>query len=380
MPPETDNEKLYNFFLPRRIEAFMTGYNVNLLAYGQTGTGKTHTMLGTPGVMKRAGRGDYGTSVHEEYGIFPRAALDIFSRYKQLSSSSKSETYLLTAHSIELSMMLGNQDMLNKKTGNSGVGGLVKATQYGVCIDKAAKPNRMFGMEELILDTDADLFRFFSGISERCTAGTGLNQYSSRSHCFVVLILYCYDSTNDTISTSRFQFVDMAGSEKIKDAHGDSDYRSSTASVQGMLVNYSLTMLGQAVRDLVASRKSKNKNFSFRNYMFDLIMLLSQSLTGEALTAVFVCVSQAPDNSSTTFNALKFGKSFAKLSLRRRKSKPVAMKKLFDETKKLLVTAQSALKKGPPLAYRVQREGQVRDALQRLGIYKKLRVDCGSKK
>ena len=89
VPPETDNEKLYNFFLPRRIEAFMTGYNVNLLAYGQTGTGKTHTMLGTPGVMKRAGRGDYGTSVHEEYGIFPRAALDIFSRYKHFPPPPK---------------------------------------------------------------------------------------------------------------------------------------------------------------------------------------------------------------------------------------------------------------------------------------------------
>ena len=278
-------------------------------------------------------------------------------------------------------MMLGNMDMLNKPTEDRKIGNLMgRATQYGVCIDRTTKPARIFGMEELILESDQDLFRFFSGIAERCTLGTGLNQHSSRSHCIVSLTLYCYDSTDDTVSTSRFQFVDLAGSEKMKDAHGDSDYRSSTASVQGMLVNYSLTMLGQAVRDLVASRKSKNKNFSFRNYMFDLIMLLSQSLTGEALTAVFVCVSQAPDNSSTTFNALNFGKSFAKLSLRRRKSKPVAMKKLFDETKKLLVTAQSALKKGPPLAYRVQREGQVRDALQRLGIYKKLRVDCGSKK
>ena len=38
IPPETDNEKLYNFFLPRRIDAFMDGYNVNLMAYGQTWT------------------------------------------------------------------------------------------------------------------------------------------------------------------------------------------------------------------------------------------------------------------------------------------------------------------------------------------------------
>lgn len=44
IPPSTDNEALYNFFLPRRINAFLEGYNVNVIAYGQTGTGKTHTM------------------------------------------------------------------------------------------------------------------------------------------------------------------------------------------------------------------------------------------------------------------------------------------------------------------------------------------------
>ena len=46
IPPETDNEALFNFFLPRRINAFMEGFNVNVMAYGQTGTGKTHTMFG----------------------------------------------------------------------------------------------------------------------------------------------------------------------------------------------------------------------------------------------------------------------------------------------------------------------------------------------
>lgn len=106
-------------------------------------------------------------------------------------------------------------DMLNKPTEDRKIGNLMgRATQYGVCIDRTTKPARIFGMEELILESDQDLFRFFSGIAERCTLGTGLNQYSSRSHCIVSLTLYCYDSTDDTVSTSRFQFVDLAGSEK----------------------------------------------------------------------------------------------------------------------------------------------------------------------
>ena len=311
IPPETDNEALHNFFMPRRIDAFLDGYNVNVMAYGQTGTGKTHTMFGTPGILERAGRGEYGMSIHPDYGLFPRSLLAIFERYKQLRVSSSNKRYVLTANALELSMMLGNRDLLNVK--NKGVdpklGNMMgRATQYGVCIDRTAKPARMFGMEELILERDDDLFTFLLGMSERCTSGTGLNQYSSRSHCFVTMTLYCYDNSDETLTKSRLQFVDLAGNEKMQDAHGNSDYRASSASVQGMLVNYSLTMLGSAVRDLVAFRKKqktkkkttrssteggsgigtssekKKKVFSFRNYMFDLIMLLSQSLTGEALT------------------------------------------------------------------------------------------------
>ena len=129
-------------------------------------------MFGTPGIMERAGRGDYGTSVNKDYGIFPRALLEIFARYKKLSSQSSDKNYILTAHSIELSMLFGNQDMLNRKGGNPKLGSMMgRATQFGVCIDRVSKPARMYGMEELILESDKDLFRFFSGISERCTIG-----------------------------------------------------------------------------------------------------------------------------------------------------------------------------------------------------------------
>ena len=301
----------------------MTGYNVNLLAYGQTGTGKTHTMLGTPGVMKRAGRGDYGTSVHEEYGIFPRAALDIFSRYKHLSSSSKSETYLLTAHSIELSMMLGNQDMLNKKTGNTGVGGLVKATQY------------------------------------------------------IVLTLYCYRPETETVWSSRFQFVDLAGSEKLEEAHGDKDYHASAESFQGMIVNLSLAMLGQAIRALLDARRNRKK-FSFRAFLFDLVLLLSESLSGEAFTAVFICVSQAPANAATTFNALDFGKVFSQLKLKKKKVKPVPIKKLVKAATKLFDDAQKALDNNPPAKYKMIRQGQLIDGRQKLQILQRLQGGEGA--
>ena len=44
---------LYDSYMPKRIEGFLNGYNCNIMAYGQTGTGKTHTMFGPPGYMAR---------------------------------------------------------------------------------------------------------------------------------------------------------------------------------------------------------------------------------------------------------------------------------------------------------------------------------------
>ena len=50
-------EELYNSYMPARIEGFLSGLNCNIMAYGQTGTGKTHTMFGPPGYMARAAKG-----------------------------------------------------------------------------------------------------------------------------------------------------------------------------------------------------------------------------------------------------------------------------------------------------------------------------------
>ena len=56
------------------------------------------------------------------------------------------------------------------------------------------------------------------------------------------------------------------------------------------------------------------KNFSFKAFIVDLVPLLQESMSGEALTACFVCMSQAPDNVMQSKFALDFGEVFAKLN------------------------------------------------------------------
>ena len=43
--PDSSQEELYQGYMPPRIAGFLAGYNCNIMAYGQTGTGKTHTMV-----------------------------------------------------------------------------------------------------------------------------------------------------------------------------------------------------------------------------------------------------------------------------------------------------------------------------------------------
>ena len=51
----------------------MNGYNVNFMTYGQTGTGKTYTLLGPAGSLK----GCDGSTLPENCGILPRLAKHI---------------------------------------------------------------------------------------------------------------------------------------------------------------------------------------------------------------------------------------------------------------------------------------------------------------
>ena len=115
---------------------FMNGTDVNVLAYGQTGSGKTHTTFGPPGLMERAGRGEFGTDVIPEYGVFPRALMAIIDRVAAAGSN-----FLLTASAVELAYGM-NLDMLCGK--------------MPAFIDKVAKPNSLYGQSEAVLASRDD--------------------------------------------------------------------------------------------------------------------------------------------------------------------------------------------------------------------------------
>lgn len=300
IPPSLDNAGLFDQFLPCRIDAFFEGVDVNVMCYGQTGTGKTHTIFGTPGIMSRAGRGEYGHAVTLDYGIFPRTLLAVFARAQALGDSC-----VVTCSAIELDMVNGNKCMFSTTRVRRSQG-LSSPHAFGVTIDKTAKPARMYGMKELVLESEEDILRVFAAIATRNTAGTGMNDNSSRTHCFVAINLHvAIPAAGDIaggarVRSSRFQFVDLAGSERLKDSAGTTNPMDSATALQGMCTNFSLTELGTCLgRVHEHNRKMKKKTgkakkpFSVR-FICDLVSLLEKTITGSAASAVFVCVSLSP--------------------------------------------------------------------------------------
>jgi kinesin family protein 4/21/27 len=250
----------------------------------------------------------------------------------------------------------------------------------GVSLDKTTKPPQLFGQEEVPIRTLEDILGLFGAIASRNTAATGMNDSSSRSHCFVFLNLYAFDPSTERIRHSRFQFVDLAGSERMKDAHGTSSWMDAmkagnTGAIEGVMTNFGLMMLSQRVRELAAARGKRRELLVERSFKTqgdpDLLPLISESLTGSALSLLVVCVSCAPDNASQSVNALGFGKEFSRLSVRPRQARELRVAKWRQQAESLLASGRGGSRGGNP-KYAILRAAkgrageQLNELLQRL--------------
>jgi len=379
--PSMKQDAVFDEFMPDCIDGFFEGYNVNLIAYGQTGSGKTHTIFGPPGCMERAAKGEYQLKVHEDYGLFPRSLINIFGQLKKLNESDTSNSYVITCAAVEISA-LGNHDLFKK----SGYTYRSFSSKTGVGMERIYKPPRLYGQIEFILEKDSDLFHVFRAISVRNTKATMLNDSSSRSHCIIWLTLWKYEKNLKKVYVSRLQFCDLAGSERMKQAHQDgASYMQANREfnmdiMQGLCTNWSLMELSKCLRDIIAFRKankkfSAKKGFSFRAYSTDLLLLLSGSLLGNALTACFICVSQAESNQSQSKSSLEFGKLFSKLSIYREKVTAKLVSTIAKEAQESIKTHKEALKTtSDNNRYAILRKGKIRESEQILSVIHKFDI------
>ncbi|XP_027712812.1 kinesin-like protein KIF1C isoform X1 [Vombatus ursinus] len=254
------------------------GYNVCIFAYGQTGAGKSYTMMG---------RQEPG-----QQGIVPQLCEDLFSRVNENQNTQLS-------YSVEVSYMEiyceRVRDLLNPKSR----GGL-RVREHPILGPYVQD------LSKLAVTSYADIADLMDcGNKARTVAATNMNETSSRSHAVFTIVFTqrCHDQFSglDTEKVSKISLVDLAGSERA-----DSSGARGMRLKEGANINKSLTTLGKVISAL-AEMQSKKRKSDFIPYRDSVLTwLLKENLGGNSRTAMIAALSPADINYEETLSTLRY--------------------------------------------------------------------------
>ncbi|KAI2010788.1 hypothetical protein LOZ52_005034 [Ophidiomyces ophidiicola] len=317
-------------YLQDSVSSFVQGYNVSILAYGQSGAGKSYTM-GTSGPSEQ--------NDPKAMGIVPRAAQMLFEKLtdNKTSHSRSASTGLRTParYSVTSSVQHLGKLALNKnwqlkatyvEIYNEHLRDLLvpESIPVGdrstVTIREDAKGRILLtGLHQVTITCFDDLIGALNfGSAIRQTDSTAVNAKSSRSHAvFSLNLIQRKDPSaptssrekrfsvpveslgTDTFVTvdSKLHFVDLAGSERLKNT-GASGERAK----EGISINAGLASLGKVISQL--SSRQAGAHVSYRDSK--LTRLLQDSLGGNAITYMIACVTPAEFHLSETLNTVQY--------------------------------------------------------------------------
>ncbi|XP_073732310.1 kinesin-like protein KIF1A isoform X11 [Misgurnus anguillicaudatus] len=261
------------------------GYNVCIFAYGQTGAGKSYTMM--------------GKQEQDQEGIIPLLCEDLFTKISDNNDNSM-------GYSVEVSYMEiyceRVRDLLNPK--NKGNLRVREHPLMGPYVEDLSK---------LAVTSYTDIQDLMdSGNKARTVAATNMNETSSRSHAVFNIIFtqkrHDSDSENTSEKVSKISLVDLAGSERA-----DSTGAKGTRLKEGANINKSLTTLGKVISALAEMDSAPNKNKkkkkveSFIPYRDSVLTwLLRENLGGNSRTAMVAALSPADINYDETLSTLRY--------------------------------------------------------------------------
>ncbi|XP_014818479.1 PREDICTED: kinesin-like protein KIF1A isoform X10 [Calidris pugnax] len=260
------------------------GYNVCIFAYGQTGAGKSYTMM--------------GKQEKDQQGIIPQLCEDLFSRINETTNDNMS-------YSVEVSYMEiyceRVRDLLNPK--NKGNLRVREHPLMGPYVEDLSK---------LAVTSYNDIQDLMdSGNKARTVAATNMNETSSRSHAVfnIIFTQKRHDAETDitTEKVSKISLVDLAGSERA-----DSTGAKGTRLKEGANINKSLTTLGKVISALAEMDSGPNKNKKKKKTDFIpyrdsvLTWLLRENLGGNSRTAMVAALSPADINYDETLSTLRY--------------------------------------------------------------------------
>eukprot|EP01062_Namystynia_karyoxenos_P033286 TRINITY_DN2449_c0_g2_i1.p1 TRINITY_DN2449_c0_g2~~TRINITY_DN2449_c0_g2_i1.p1 ORF type:complete len:824 (+),score=298.90 TRINITY_DN2449_c0_g2_i1:73-2472(+) len=259
------------------LESALAGYNCCVFAYGQTGAGKTFTMLGSP----------------DQPGVSYMLIDDLFAHIDRQQVEEPG-----TVFKVEISFLeIYNEqcrDLFNKQT---------KAGQYSD-IKIRQDPVKGIVVQGLItreVHSSAECAKEMErGVDERALAETKMNATSSRSHAICQISIQLANGATGLRRNALINLVDLAGSERLKMSGVE-----GAAAKEAKNINLSLSTLRKVFDVLIANSKRKRQDVPpYRESM--LTWVLRESLGGNSKTLMIAAVSPHVENMEDTMSTLRY--------------------------------------------------------------------------
>ena len=247
------------------------GYNGTVFAYGQTGCGKSYTMVGVD-------------DTNEQPGVIPRSFDDIFDHI----SVTEGTKFLVQASYLEI-YNEEVRDLLGKDVKRK--------------LDLKEHPDRgvyVSGLSMHKVHNRQELEKVMAmGSKNRSMGATLMNVDSSRSHCIFTIDIEMFSVDEDgeeKLRAGKMNLVDLAGSERQSKTGATGDRLKEATKI-----NLSLSALGNVISALV---DGKAKHIPYRDSK--LTRLLQSSLGGNTKTLMVACISPADNNYDETLSTLRY--------------------------------------------------------------------------
>ncbi|KAL1787117.1 kinesin heavy chain [Sigmodon hispidus] len=269
LPPNTTQEQVYNACAKQIVKDVLEGYNGTIFAYGQTSSGKTHTMEG---------------KLHDPQlmGIIPRIAHDIFDHIYSMDENL--EFHIKVSYfEIYLDKI---RDLLD-----------VSKTNLAVHEDKNRVPYVKGCTERFVSSPEEVMDVIDEGKANRHVAVTNMNEHSSRSHSIFLINIKQENVETEKKLSGKLYLVDLAGSEKVSKTGAEGAVLDEAKNI-----NKSLSALGNVISALAEGTKT---HVPYRDSK--MTRILQDSLGGNCRTTIVICCSPSVFNEAETKSTLMFG-------------------------------------------------------------------------
>lgn len=300
---------VFDFSIRSTVDDILNGYNGTVFAYGQTGAGKSHTMMGSD------------IDDEEGKGIIPRIVEQILAN---ILASPNNIEYTVRVSYMEI-YMERIRDLLAPQNDNLPVH---EEKSRGVYVK---------GLLEIYVSSVQEVYEVMRrGGLARAVAATNMNQESSRSHSIFVITVTQKTTDTGSAKSGQLFLVDLAGSEKV----GKTGASGQTLE-EAKKINKSLSALGMVINSLT---DGKSTHIPYRDSK--LTRILQESLGGNSRTTLIINCSPSSYNDQETISTLRFGvrakaiKNKAKVNA---ELSPAELKALLKKAQTQVTTFESYL-------------------------------------